>query len=286
MNSNEHRMALLLVGAVLVIGIGGVMVIAPILRGDTQELAGGAAADRTATGVSRSDDRLDRLENRMTHLESILSEIRADLAAIERSGRSVARPTAAAGDTSSSPATLLDPADLTAIETLFEDEDVREVLLDAVEQASIERSTNELRSASRAAESEREKKLSAMGEAIGLSLYEQDAVDELMSEAQRQHDELTARAAEVLLSPGALDDEVREAYQAMMVEKRQIYVGRNETLKSTLGDDKYRQFRLYESQQNKKSELYDKLSGYGLPQAPKKSASRSSDRDKNRDKNK
>ena len=283
MKPNEQRMAFLLVAVVLIVGVGGVIFVAPILRGGTSAVP--TSTGRDTTGLSNIDPaRLESIEHRMGQLESILSEIRADLSRIEKSDRR--RKVAAAAPNGELPsiAEVLDPADLAAVEILFEDEEVREVLLDAVELAAEERASSEARSSASEAVSEKQRELSTMGEALGLSLYEQDTLDELVSDAQRQHDELSARAAELLLTPGALDDDVRQSYQDLMREKREIYHGRNEALISALGQEKYRAYRNYENQQNKKSELYGNVEAYGLSSQPSNDK-KNNDNNKNKNKN-
>lgn len=207
-------------------------------------------------------DALVRLERRLAQMENVLDELQRDVSRLERSS---SRPTSL---TSSGDAATAKPNELEAaawIEELLEDPEALDVVYDALDAERVERESLASAGTSRSATAEHDDAMTALGEALGLTIYQQDGIAEINAEMERRRADLATRAEALLRNPGPLDAEFRELHKELSIEKRAIYAERSERLSDLLGADKLRELRGYENQQNRKQQLIDTLVAPGFP---------------------
>jgi len=267
MEPNEKKLALaLLVGLVVV--CGGILAAAAMLGGGTDPAQREGTRELAAPTV-------EELERRVAELEWTVKRLHES----SHTAGDARRPAgASAGATRAGSGGTRLPVQEETVEAWVQTPVVREALTDTVD---LEREHREALERERIRDqevAERDRAFLALSEAVGLNASEQDSIRGILADVERRHDELTERAGDLLLEPGPLDEDLRAAYREWSAEKRELYIERNERLQSILGDQKYRDFRRYEAEQRRKSEMYDALSSPPIP-SKKKSPRRNKRKD-------
>ena len=256
MESNEKRLAVILVGVVVVLGAGG-FVGARVLRGDSGEATFGGPTSRT-TGEPGD------LEERIERLEKVITGLRADILRLSGSDRRSSGGLAKGGTAdSTTPGPIVPMAVAETIEWL-RDPEVRDVLLNTIEEE--EEIRDELREQERRTQiaTRTKRELSIMADSLGLNMFQQDSIGEIEAELDAKRLDIERRASEILLRPGALDDATKEEYRGLLAEKRDAYSARTDQLKSLLGNDGFKAFRGYELDQLRREDFFDNIAYDGF----------------------
>lgn len=283
MSSNEKRIAIGVLAAVILFA-------GAALAWRAGSRAGGDAGGARASGASASsaadratddaagaaDDAITRLEERLARMESVLDELQRDVSRLERSSSRGPSSVASRADGGSVDVPAPGTVEAAAwIEELLEDPEALDSVYDALDAERVTRETAAANAASRSDAPQRDREMTALGEALGLTMYQQDGVAEVYAETEQRRAELAARADELLRGPGPLDAEFRELHKELVAEKRAIYAERSERLTDLLGAQKLRELRGYENQQDRKAELLDTLLAPGFPKPAPKAKSKS-----------
>ncbi len=283
MSSNEKRIAIGVLAAVILFA-GGALAWRAGSRAEGD--AGGArasgasassAADRATDDAARAaaDDAITRLEQRLARMESVLDELQRDVSRLERSSSRGPSSVASRGDGGAIDVPAPGTVEAAAwIEELLEDPEALDSVYDALDAERVTRETAAANAANRSDAPQRDREMTALGEALGLTMYQQDGVAEVYAATEQRRAELAARAEELLRGPGPLDAEFRELHKELVAEKRAIYAERSERLTDLLGAQKLRELRGYENQQDRKAELLDTLLAPGFPKPEPKAKSK------------